>query len=709
MSFRLKSFSSDLKKQSRKFAPILLATAFLAGSLTVSGQSAVAAVPKLDKVRVVLYVNHKSYSLIESTVSLASDKGYDLGVKNGSAVSTWLSIPEAGIRLSLDRYSVQLLETTDYVRAKSLFDKMNGFNDRAYLFSSPKQGATVYKVQYGRYSSASQASAAKDSLLSIASIAAAMNTDKPALIGPYRLNAGTFTTEADAVKQITALANAGITADLAVQSQSTGQVSYSAWVGGTSTAEELAAVKQAAVSAMPGLILQPVDISQQYLIRKTDVSDSPGGANGIAHYWANPNGQKTWIHPKQSGVQISEHFGRKYRGDLELSEFNGELALINELPFEEYLYSVVSTEMDASFPLEALKAQAVAARTYTLAMGNKYGIGHISDTTFDQAYYGIGREVAPAISAVNATQGELILDKNGAIITPFYSSNSGGITADPSEVWNGSVPYVWSAVKTPDEAAAKGKSEWVQVVLASGQVGFVSSTYLRNTGTKNAGGLTVYESTDSGVNVRNLPTTSGSTSLYQLKLGERVIALDRVMQSNEYSWIRIADGATLMSKLMGYGISGGTLNSLEVTKRGPSGRAIEVKANGQLVVVKNPDVYRTALGGLPSTLIDIEEAGRYTIIGAGGNKQAVQQSSQNAFVLSSAGKTPQPVSSDLIVLGADGKARPITKENKFIIHGKGFGHGLGMSQWGALGYAEQGYDYKKILQSYYNGISISKE
>ncbi|UUZ84433.1 hypothetical protein LJK88_12520 [Paenibacillus sp. P26] len=52
--------------------------------------------------------------------------------------------------------------------------------------------------------------------------------------------------------------------------------------------------------------------------------------------------------------------------------------------------------------------------------------------------------------------------------------------------------------------------------------------------------------------------------------------------------------------------------------------------------------------------------------------------------------------------------RMVTKSSQYIFRGKGNGHGLGMSQWGAKGYAEQGYDYKKILQTYYIGVSITK-
>lgn len=63
---------------------------------------------------------------------------------------------------------------------------------------------------------------------------------------------------------------------------------------------------------------------------------------------------------------------------------------------------------------------------------------------------------------------------------------------------------------------------------------------------------------------------------------------------------------------------------------------------------------------------------------------------------------------ELFLLNADGTVRVATRSPQFVFRGTGFGHGLGMSQWGAKGYAELGYDYHKILQTYYIGVSISK-
>ncbi|MCK9912312.1 SpoIID/LytB domain-containing protein, partial [Microbacteriaceae bacterium K1510] len=83
---------------------------------------------------------------------------------------------------------------------------------------------------------------------------------------------------------------------------------------------------------------------------------------------------------------VEEREQRKYRGTIELSSYKSHLAVINELPLEQYLYGVVGSEMVAGWPLEALKTQAVLSRTRAVNQGNKYGIANLSDTVLEQAY-----------------------------------------------------------------------------------------------------------------------------------------------------------------------------------------------------------------------------------------------------------------------------------------------------------------------------------
>ncbi|MDF2720213.1 MAG: sporulation protein, partial [Paenibacillus sp.] len=151
----------------------------------------------------------------------------------------------------------------------------------------------------------------------------------------------------------------------------------------------------------------------------------------------------------------------------------------------------------------------------------------------------------------------------------------------------------------------------------------------------------------------------------------------------------------------------------EVSKRGPSGRAIELKANGQPITVQKSDQYRNALFDAPSTRFEIEETGRYTVLGANGQTRSLPETKGTLYATgksSAAASSASPIAGPaMIIMGQGGTIRTATKDPSFRLTGSGSGHGLGMSQWGARGLAESGYDYKRILQYYYIGITITKD
>lgn len=135
---------------------------------------------------------------------------------------------------------------------------------------------------------------------------------------------------------------------------------------------------------------------------------------------------------------------RQFRGDFIITlQNNNQFSLINELSVEEYLYSVVPSEMYASWPLEALKAQAIAARSYTLRrlFNNENQSYHLIASIIHAAYKGVTWEHAASTKAVDATRG-IVAQYNGEIIDAVYSANSGGHTEDAQFVWGGNVPYL---------------------------------------------------------------------------------------------------------------------------------------------------------------------------------------------------------------------------------------------------------------------------
>ncbi|UKS27753.1 SpoIID/LytB domain-containing protein [Paenibacillus sp. HWE-109] len=720
-----------------KMLIVITTAALTLGTYPLEESTANAAeIKHLDQIRVALFIDSAKYKLIEPVVTLSVAGGLDIGVRSAAsaAVKPWISIADASIRMSLDQYSALMLETTDFSAAKALYGKLATLPADGYIISRVKQGKTVYQVYYGSYPTKEAAEGTAAQALKDATVAALTKSTAPAVTGPLHWNAGSYASEAAAQQQLNLFAQAGIQADLALQEDASGQLAYSVFVGSEATAAQLETVKQAVLKAVPNVILQAVNPKSAYLIRKSEATTSVNGATSVPHYASAASDQKTLLHPKSEGITIKERGDRKYRGDMEISTYHDKLALVNEVAMESYLYGVLGSELSAGWPVEALKAQAVAARTFAINQVNKYEIAQVTDTTLDQAYYGILKEFPAGNQAVDATKDEVISDKNG-LISPVFSSNSGGVTADPSEVWGNPVAYLRS-VTSPDQGAEKGKAVWYRIQLADGRAGYVHSMYLKDSGQKAKDGKAYYEATEQGVNVRLAPyvDNTANPSVAQLANKEKVLVIGQEKESNAYSWIRGPFTASDMkSKLTAAGITvSGDLKTLEISKRGPSGRVTEMKANGVVVKVPYPDALRTVLGGLPSTLFEIEPAGSYTgntpnspglAIAGATTTETSSASADTIYVLS--GGQSQPVTlkkTDLTAISTSGVSKPaattgsnpsgvvpIGQGQQFVFRGTGYGHGMGMSQWGARGYAEIGYDYKKILQSYYAGINITKE
>jgi stage II sporulation protein D len=131
--------------------------------------------------------------------------------------------------------------------------------------------------------------------------------------------------------------------------------------------------------------------------------------------------------------------GRPYRGTIVVTPADGKLLAVNDLKLEQYLRGVVAGEMPPDWHPEALKAQAVAARTYALASRESEGPFDVFSDTRDQVYGGIETEDARTNAAVTATGGEVVLYE-GEIAWTFFSASSGGKTAAIEDVFVGAEP-----------------------------------------------------------------------------------------------------------------------------------------------------------------------------------------------------------------------------------------------------------------------------
>jgi SpoIID/LytB domain protein len=146
-------------------------------------------------------------------------------------------------------------------------------------------------------------------------------------------------------------------------------------------------------------------------------------------------------------------FKRAYRGTFTITSDGKQLTLINTVPLEQYLYAVVPSEMPKTWSAEALKAQAVAARSYALAQRKTTGPFDVYPDTRSQVYGGVSAEAPTATSAVDATAGQ-VLTYNGKIATTYFFSTSGGRTAASTDVWKGSpIPYLVSVADPYDTAS----------------------------------------------------------------------------------------------------------------------------------------------------------------------------------------------------------------------------------------------------------------
>ena len=173
--------------------------------------------------------------------------------------------------------------------------------------------------------------------------------------------------------------------------------------------------------------------------------------------------QELIIEPQDNGyVWIGD---RWYRGKTRLIRSGNKIAAINHVDLEEYLYSVVGAEAISSWPIEALKAQAVAARSYALykrdrSINNDYDL----DTTIStQVYKGLDSEYTTTHQAVNETLGQIMTYDNRVILAAFHSS-SGGHTENVEDIWSSPLPYLRAVVDYDHQSPV---FEWQQIFPVS--------------------------------------------------------------------------------------------------------------------------------------------------------------------------------------------------------------------------------------------------
>ena len=302
-----------------------------------------------------------------------------------------------------------------------------------------------------------------------------------------------------------------------------------------------------------------------------------------------------------AGVTLN---GRRYRGELALYRVDPHgLVVVNELPLEDYLLGVVPLEIGPREPgeFEAVKAQAIAARTYAVRhLGRRDSLGFdVFGDVEDQVYGGREAERTQSSRAVEATAGEILVWR-GSPARAYYHSTGGGHTAKVSDVW-----------ELPD------------------------APYLRR----------VSDARPEG--------------------GDFCAISPRYAWEESWSAVELAAAvAAGVERRFAISAAPGPVTDVRVLSRAPHGRVteLEVRTEGGRWVVRKNNIrffLRTPDGRpLRSTRFDV------------------------------AGRGP----------GGDG----------LRLRGRGFGHGIGMCQWGAIGRARSGHSYREILSHYYPGTGVRR-
>lgn len=375
------------------------------------------------------------------------------------------------------------------------------------------------------------------------------------------------------------------------------------------------------------------------------------------------------LSPEESYIKIKDvtigkdfHWQQKesqrFKGDLVLKVKSGRIIVINEISIEEYLVSVVSSEMKATAPLEFLKAHAIISRSWLISQITQKSINsdssheqtdsesekivwydHSQHCEYDvcaddhcQRYQGISRIVnSKAVEAIRTTEG-LILTYAGKICDARFSKCCGGAFEIFPSCWgNEDHPYLSEGLdregdyKIPNLSEEETARKWI-LSYPQAFCNINDDNLLRDS-------LNGYDRT--------------TTDFYRWRVEYEPKELTRIVNQRT-------------------GIDFGEIKDILPLERGVSGRLIKVRISGtkkSMTIGKELEIRRT-----------LSDSHLYS----------------SAFVI------------DKI---SDDNSNEV---NKFIIRGAGWGHGVGLCQIGAVGMAAKGYNYKEILSHYYPGSDITK-
>ena len=302
--------------------------------------------------------------------------------------------------------------------------------------------------------------------------------------------------------------------------------------------------------------------------------------------------------------------GRSYGGAFRVYVSGDKLSLVNNVGLERYLYGVVPCESPHDWPAEALKAQAVVARTYALASAKAGSNFDVYADTRSQVYYGISGEYPQSTAAVKDTAGEVVY-YNGVVARTFFFSTSGGRTSSITDAWPKATPepYLVSVNDPYDDTSPY--HNWGPVTFSSQKLAKVLhvSGPISDLTTKRNGSMRVATVTITGA-AAQITQTSGDS--VKLALGLRSSWFTATVLALQYPRKAVAAGSKLR-------INGRARNakSPALEMRTPSGawqkvRGVKPNSSGLVKLTLRPEAsayYRLVADGATGAPVRIKVAG----------------------------------------------------------------------------------------------------